>query len=40
LDDTAATANIILGTFQMAAEGMNIPRLDTVFFASPKSDVA
>ena len=31
--------DIILATFSMAAEGMDIPKLDTVILASPKSDV-
>ena len=30
---------IILATYQMAAEGMNIPTLNTVIFASPISDI-
>jgi len=30
---------IILATFSMASEGMDIPKLNTVFLASPKSDV-
>lgn len=31
--------DIILGTFSMASEGMDIPKLNTIIFASPKSDV-
>ena len=31
--------DVILATFSMASEGMDIPKLDTVFLASPKSDV-
>jgi superfamily II DNA or RNA helicase len=31
--------DIILGTFSMASEGMDIPKLNTIFLASPKSDV-
>ena len=31
--------DIILATFSMAAEGMDIPKLDAVILASPKSDV-
>ena len=31
--------DIILATFSMASEGMDIPKLNTVFLASPKSDV-
>ena len=30
---------VILATFSMASEGMDIPKLNTVFLASPKSDV-
>jgi len=32
-------ANIILGTFPMAAEGLDIPTLDAAIFASPKSNI-
>jgi hypothetical protein len=32
-------ADVILGTFSMAAEGMDIPALNTLVLASPKSDV-
>ena len=31
--------DILLATFSMAAEGMDIPKLDTVILGSPKSDV-
>jgi len=31
--------DIILGTFSMASEGMDIPKLNTIVLASPKSDV-
>jgi len=31
--------DIILGTFSMASEGMDIPKLNAIFLASPKSDV-
>lgn len=31
--------SVILGTFAMAAEGMDIPSLDTLLLASPKSDI-
>ena len=31
--------DVILGTFSMAAEGMDIPKLNTIILASPKSDV-
>lgn len=37
--DEAAQKQIILATYQMAAEGMNIPTLNTVIFASPISDI-
>lgn len=37
--DEAATKQIILGTFHMASEGMDIPALNAVVLASPKSDV-
>ena len=30
---------VILGTFKMASEGMDIPQLDTLFLVSPKSDI-
>ena len=31
--------DILLGTFSMASEGMDIPKLNTIVLASPKSDV-
>lgn len=31
--------SIILGTYSMASEGMDIPKLNTIILASPKSDV-
>ena len=31
--------DIILGTFSMASEGMDIPKLNTIVLASPRSDV-
>jgi superfamily II DNA or RNA helicase len=31
--------DVILGTYSMAAEGMDIPKLNTIILASPKSDV-
>uniref|UniRef100_A0A6C0IXV9 Helicase ATP-binding domain-containing protein n=1 Tax=viral metagenome TaxID=1070528 RepID=A0A6C0IXV9_9ZZZZ len=31
--------NILLGTYTMSSEGMDIPDLDAVVFASPKSDI-
>lgn len=37
--DESAQKQIILATYQMAAEGMNIPTLNTVIFASPISDI-
>lgn len=37
--DISADQQIILATYQMAAEGMNIPTLNTVIFASPISDI-
>ena len=33
------TKDILLATFSMASEGMDIPSLDTVILSSPKSDV-
>ena len=37
--DISSEKQIILATYQMAAEGMNIPTLNTVIFASPISDI-
>jgi superfamily II DNA or RNA helicase len=37
--DSASEQQIILASYQMAAEGMNIPALNTVIFASPISDI-
>lgn len=37
--DISSEKKIILATYQMAAEGMNIPKLNTVIFASPISDI-
>lgn len=37
--DEAATRQVVLGTYHMASEGMDVPVLNTVFLASPKSDV-
>ena len=31
--------DIILGTYSMASEGMDIPDLNAIIFASPKSDI-
>lgn len=37
--EESAKARIIVATFSMAAEGLDIPTLDTLILASPKSDV-
>jgi superfamily II DNA or RNA helicase len=37
--DTSAKQRIILGTFAMASEGMNIPTLNAVLLATPKSSI-
>jgi len=37
--DKSATCAVILGTFAMASEGMNIPALNTVLLATPKSNI-
>jgi len=37
--DDAATKQVVLGTYHMASEGMDIPVLNTVILASPKSDI-
>lgn len=37
--DESSKSQIILATYQMASEGMNIPTLNTVIFASPISDI-
>lgn len=37
--DQSQEKDVILGTFSMAAEGMDIPKLNTIILASPKSDV-
>jgi superfamily II DNA or RNA helicase len=37
--DVSSEQQIILASYQMAAEGMNIPALNTVIFASPISDI-
>lgn len=35
----SAQGDIVLGTYQMAGEGMDVPALDTVILATPKSDI-
>jgi len=37
--EVSATCSIILGTFAMASEGMNIPALNSVLLATPKSNI-
>lgn len=37
--DISATKTVILGTFAMASEGMNIPTLNMVLLATPKSNI-
>lgn len=37
--DEASEKQVVLGTYHMASEGMDIPVLNTVLLASPKSDV-
>jgi len=37
--DKSATRRVVLGTYAMAAEGLDIKTLDTLVLASPKSDV-
>jgi len=37
--DVSATRKVILGTFAMASEGMNIPALNAVILATPKSNI-
>jgi superfamily II DNA or RNA helicase len=37
--DIAATKRLIIGTFSLAQEGLDIPKLDTVIFATPKADI-
>jgi len=37
--DEAAKARIVVGTFSLAQEGLDIPTLDTVFLVTPHSDV-
>jgi hypothetical protein len=35
----SVTKNIIIGTYQASGEGFDVPELDTLILASPKSDV-
>ena len=37
--EEAATKQVLLGTYHMASEGMDVPELNTVVLASPKSDI-
>jgi superfamily II DNA or RNA helicase len=37
--EDAERADLIIGTYSMAQEGLDIPRLDTLFLASPKTNV-
>jgi hypothetical protein len=37
--DKSTEAQVILGTFAMASEGMNIPTLNAVLLATPKSSI-
>jgi len=37
--DISATKSVILGTFHISAEGLDIPGLDTEILATPKSDI-
>ena len=37
--DISATKQVILGTFAMASEGMNIPTLNAILLATPKSNI-
>ena len=37
--DESAKKRLIVGTFSLAQEGLDIPKLDTVIFATPKSDI-
>ena len=37
--DISATKQIILATYQMSSEGLNIPTLNTIILASPISDI-
>lgn len=37
--EQSVNCDIILGTFQMAKEGLDIPEIDTLYLSSPKSDI-
>ena len=37
--EEAAKKRLIIGTFALAQEGLDIPKLDTVIFATPKADI-
>ena len=37
--DAASKARVVVGTFSLAQEGLDIPTLDTVFLVTPHSDV-
>ena len=37
--DKSEKANVILGTFPMSSEGLDIPTLDSIIFATPKSSI-
>ncbi|GAG81953.1 unnamed protein product, partial [marine sediment metagenome] len=37
--DESAKKEIVLGTFHLASEGMDVPSLNTVILASPKTDI-
>jgi superfamily II DNA or RNA helicase len=37
--DKSSLCRVVLGTFAMAAEGMNIPTLNTILLATPKSNI-
>ena len=37
--DESSKKKIVLGTFHLASEGMDVPELNTIILASPKSDI-